>query len=123
MSWFDRIFRRKKLRRAEIASRPFPNEWLPIVERSEPHYASLPAEHQRTLLELIQIFVAEKRFVGVAGLEMADEIKVTIAAPARLPRPPRGQGCRPGATTEVVRQFSGWTPRTRAGRFDGRAVS
>ncbi|MFH1747952.1 MAG: M90 family metallopeptidase [Planctomycetota bacterium] len=84
MSWFDRIFRRKKLRRAEITSRPFPDEWLPVVERSEPHYASLPAEHQRTLRELIQIFVAEKRFLGIAGLEMTDEIKVTIAAPACL---------------------------------------
>lgn len=84
MSWLDRIFRRKRLRQGRIIGEPFPGGWLRVVRRSTRAYGYLSAEQQRELGECIQIFVAEKGFLGIGGLEVTDEIKVTIAAPACL---------------------------------------
>ena len=84
MSWFDRIFHRRRLRREAIISKPFPDDWLQVMRHSAPFYGSLPAEHQRLLRECIQIFIAEKQFLGIGELTISDEIKVTIAAPACL---------------------------------------
>lgn len=84
MSWFNRLFRRKRLRRAEITGRPFPDEWLHVMRRSAPFYRRLPDEHQRALRRCVQIFVAEKAFLGSGGLNITDPIKVSVAAPACL---------------------------------------
>ena len=46
--------------------------------------ARLPAGDRIDLRRRIQIFLAEKRFEGVGGLEMTDEIRVTVAAQACL---------------------------------------
>ena len=46
--------------------------------------ASLPAAVQRQLKRHIQVFVAEKPFIGCAGVEITDEHRVTIAAQACL---------------------------------------
>jgi len=45
-------------------------------------YAALDAEERRELEGLVQIFLAEKHFEGCGGLELTDEIRVTIAAEA-----------------------------------------
>ncbi|MBN2559696.1 MAG: zinc-dependent peptidase [Phycisphaerae bacterium] len=84
MSWFDRIFRRKRLRRNRIISQPFPDDWRRVVRRSASFYPHLPREHRRVLRECIQVFIAEKEFLGIDDLTITDEIKVTIAAPACL---------------------------------------
>ena len=47
-------------------------------------YACLPDADRRELQGLVQIFLAEKTFEGCGGLELTDEIKVTIAAQACL---------------------------------------
>jgi hypothetical protein len=44
----------------------------------------LPAPLRRRLLGLIQVFVADKPFIGCAGLEVDDEMRVTIATQACL---------------------------------------
>jgi Mlc titration factor MtfA (ptsG expression regulator) len=80
VSWFDHIFRRNRLRRAKIISRPFPGEWLATVEHNLPCYRSLSPEQQRILRECVQLFVSEKRFLGIHGLEITDEIRITVAA-------------------------------------------
>jgi Mlc titration factor MtfA (ptsG expression regulator) len=74
----------KKRRRKRIRSLPFPPEWLQFVEKNFPLYLHLPAEDRLELLEHIQVFLAEKNFEGCGGLELTDEIKVTIAAQACL---------------------------------------
>ncbi|MFH1755332.1 MAG: M90 family metallopeptidase [Candidatus Latescibacterota bacterium] len=71
--------RRKRLREA-----PFPSGWLRIVEKNFPLYQRLPAEDRLELLGHIQVFLAEKHFEGCGGLDLTDEIKVTIAAQACL---------------------------------------
>lgn len=76
------MFGLKNRRRRNLARRPFPPEWLAIIERNVPYYHCLPAELQTELQGLIQILLAEKHFEGAGGLAMADEIRVTIAAQA-----------------------------------------
>jgi MtfA peptidase len=67
-------------RRNRLRSRPFPASWLPILLRNVPYYERLSPADQQELQRIIQVFVAEKNFEGCGGLEMTDEIKVTIAA-------------------------------------------
>jgi hypothetical protein len=45
---------------------------------------ALPADLQLQLKQHIQVFVAEKAFIGCGGLEITDEMRVTIAAQACL---------------------------------------
>jgi len=72
----------KDRRRKKIASRPFPDEWLAILERNVPLYARLSESDRDELKRHILVFLAEKRFEGCGGLAMTDEIKITIAAHA-----------------------------------------
>ncbi|MGD1048153.1 MAG: M90 family metallopeptidase [Candidatus Krumholzibacteriaceae bacterium] len=76
------MFETKKKRRERLAKTPFPPEWLAIVERMVPYYRLLPLEDKTELQGLIQIFLAEKHFEGCDGLEITDEIRLTIAAEA-----------------------------------------
>ena len=60
------------------------NEWLKMIKRGVAFFVRLSAADQAELLDHIQVFLAEKRFEGCAGLETNDEILVTIAAQASL---------------------------------------
>jgi MtfA peptidase len=72
----------KKQRREKLLQNPFPPEWVEVLERNVPIYGRLPEDDRVELQGLIQIFLAEKVFEGCNGLEITDEIKVTIAAQA-----------------------------------------
>ena len=72
----------KQRRRERIRARPFPPEWLAVIERNVPMYARLPEDDRRELQRRVLVFMAEKSFEGAGGLEMTDEIRVTIAAQA-----------------------------------------
>ena len=74
----------KRRRRDRIRSVPFPSDWLRIVERNVPLFGRLSEDDQRELLGHVQVFLAEKNFEGCGGLELTDEIKLTIAAHACL---------------------------------------
>ena len=69
-------------RRGRIARRPFPAAWRDIVRRRVPLARELPADRQLRLKKHIQVLLAEVPFIGCAGLEIDDEIRVTIAAQA-----------------------------------------
>ncbi|HEY6511379.1 MAG TPA: M90 family metallopeptidase [Burkholderiaceae bacterium] len=69
-------------RRQRIARRPFPAAWRDIVRRRVPLARELPAAQQLLLKKRIQVLLADVPFVGCAGLEVNDEIRVTIAAQA-----------------------------------------
>jgi Mlc titration factor MtfA (ptsG expression regulator) len=73
-----------KRNRQKLRSTPFPPEWLGILEKNYPLYKRLPPADQEELRGHIQVFVGEKRFEGCGGLELTDEIRVTIAAQACL---------------------------------------
>lgn len=74
----------KRRRRQRLRALPFPPKWLRIVKKNFPLYKHLPADDRKELLGHIQVFLAEKNFEGCGGLELTDEIKVTIAAHACL---------------------------------------
>jgi len=74
----------KERRRNRLRARPFPNEWLNIIKNRVAFFVRLSATDQAELLDHIQVFLAEKGFEGCAGLEITDEIRVTIAAQACL---------------------------------------
>ncbi len=57
---------------------PLSREWAEIVGRKVPYYFCLPTEKQEDLRALIQVFLDEKPFEGCGGLEITDEIRVTI---------------------------------------------
>jgi Mlc titration factor MtfA (ptsG expression regulator) len=76
------MFGFKKRKRNRLTSQPFPDQWLGIIERNVPYYRLLPEADKKELQRHIQIFIGEKRFEGCGGLEITDEIKVTIAAQA-----------------------------------------
>jgi hypothetical protein len=71
-------------RRQRLRAAPFPGEWEQIVRKHVPLTRRLPEPLRRQLYGLVQVFVAEKRFEGCGGLEITDEIRVTIAAQACL---------------------------------------
>lgn len=73
-------FRRR--RRESIRRQPFPDEWRRIIERNVPLFRRLPDHDRKELLGHIQVFLAEKHFEGCGGLDLTDEIRVTIAAQA-----------------------------------------
>jgi Mlc titration factor MtfA (ptsG expression regulator) len=74
----------KRRRRERLRARPFPAAWKSIVHRNLPIFGRLPPSDQFELLGHVQVFLAEKHFEGCGGLELTDEIRVTIAAQACL---------------------------------------
>ena len=69
-------------RRDALLQTPLPAEWHEIIARNVPYVAILPAADRDELGGHIQVFLAEKKFEGCDGLEITDEIRVTIAAQA-----------------------------------------
>jgi hypothetical protein len=69
-------------RRRRITRRPFPAAWRHILRRRVPASRELSAAQQLQLKRHIQLLLAHVPFIGCAGLEVTDEMRVTIAAQA-----------------------------------------
>src|ERR1700733_2556924 len=80
--WYNlfTVFGFNTRRRNRLRSQAFPASWLGILRRNVPYYEQLSSADQQELQRIIHVFVAEKNFEGCGGLEMTDEIRVTIAA-------------------------------------------
>ena len=74
----------KERRRERLRAQPVTPEWHAIVVRNVRLFGKLPPEDQIELLGHAQVFLAEKNFEGCGGLELTDEIRLTIAAQACL---------------------------------------
>src|SRR5881397_3827265 len=74
----------KQQRRRRLRARPFPKEWLKLIQRHVVFFHKLTVGDRAELLGHIQVFLAEKRFEGCGGFEITDEVRVTIAAQACL---------------------------------------
>src|SRR5436190_3798999 len=72
----------KQWRRGRLRARPFPKEWLTLIQRHVVFFHKLSAGDRAELLGHIQVFLAEKRFEGGGGFASTDEVRVTIAAQA-----------------------------------------
>ncbi|MEH2221643.1 zinc-dependent peptidase [Nostoc sp.] len=73
-----------KRRRTRLKHRPFPPLWNAIIENNLPIYLCLSPDKIRRLQGHIQVFLAEKQFIGCRGLQVTEEIKLTLAAVACL---------------------------------------
>lgn len=71
-------------RRAHLLETPFPDAWRAHLGANVAAYLQLPPEQQARLRDLTQVFVAEKHWEGAGGLELTDEMRVTIAGTACL---------------------------------------
>jgi Mlc titration factor MtfA (ptsG expression regulator) len=91
-----------KRRRKRLAGRPFPEAWLAILHRNVPLYGRMPQVDQEELRRHILIFLGEKRFEGCAGLEITDEVRVTIAAHACILLLHRQTDYYPGLSSILV---------------------
>ena len=69
-------------RRARLQTTPFPAAWQRILDQRVPLVARLPGDLQHRLQRHIQVFIAEKPFIGCQGQAIDDEVRVTIAAQA-----------------------------------------
>jgi hypothetical protein len=70
--------------RKKLTAEAFPTAWQDILRRNIKHYCMLDKTERAHLHALIQVFNAEKRWEGCGGLELTDEIRVTISAQACL---------------------------------------
>lgn len=76
--------RLRHFRRAKFRDLPLPGSYRETLERNLPHYKRMPSELRAQLDGHVMVLLNEKRFAGCAGLQMTDEIRVTIAGHASL---------------------------------------
>lgn len=72
------------LRRARVRRQPFPRAWREVLRQRMPAFARLPADVQLQLKKHAQVLIAEKPFIGCAGLAITDEMRVLVAVQASL---------------------------------------
>ncbi|HRF02824.1 MAG TPA: zinc-dependent peptidase [Pirellulaceae bacterium] len=74
LSWW----RRRRLRK--LAAQPFPERWEAILLENVDHYVRMSDERRAAIRRYVRLFVAERHWEGCNGLEMTDEVRVTISA-------------------------------------------
>jgi hypothetical protein len=71
-------------RRKRLRAKHFPLNWKMLLDKRLPIYRRLPENLKTQLHGHTQVLLAEKQFIGCAGLVITEEIKVTIAAEASI---------------------------------------
>jgi Mlc titration factor MtfA (ptsG expression regulator) len=67
-----------------VLARPLTDVQLGVIERNVAQYRGMPRDLRTQLQRLVKQFLHQKTFVGCAGLEVTEEMRVTIAAQACL---------------------------------------
>jgi len=88
--------------RNKLRKRPFKKEWRKVIQQRMPYFKQMPTDLQLQLKQHIQVFLAEKEFVGCNGVTITDEIRVTVAAQACLLLLNRKTDYYPKLTTILV---------------------
>jgi MtfA peptidase len=94
--------RLQRARRNKLFIKPLRPEWIHLLESNVALYALLPENLRKELHGRINIFLNEKEFIGCAGLQISDEIRITIAGNACLLLLKRDKHCFPGFTSILV---------------------
>ena len=74
----------KQRRRQKLLAEPFPAAWSEILRERVHLYRFLDDEEQAALRSAVRVLLAEKAWEGCKGLELTDEMRVTIAALASV---------------------------------------
>jgi Mlc titration factor MtfA (ptsG expression regulator) len=80
----DPLLAIRRRRWSRLRALPFPDAWRTLLARNVRLYARLSPEQRRELEGHVQVLLAEKKFEGLDGLELTDEIRVAVAAHAAL---------------------------------------
>ena len=67
-----------------FATEPMPEAWRAIVERHVPLLRRLAGPDRERVMRLAQVFIRDVPFEGCGGLDVTEEMRVTIAATACL---------------------------------------
>jgi len=100
---------RWRLRRA--LARPLPQAALAFLAQNVAQYRGMPTDLQDQLQALVRQFLHQKTFVGCAGLDITDEMRVTIAGQACLLLLNRVSRVYPGLDTILVYPDAFTAPR------------
>jgi hypothetical protein len=76
--------RLRRSRRSRLLAKPFARAHAEILERNVPLYRDMPSDLKAQLCGRINVFLNEKAFIGCGGLDVTEEMKVTIAGHACL---------------------------------------
>jgi len=74
----------KNRRREALRAQPLSQAERALLDKNIPYLKRLSVEDRSELEGLVRIFLAEKSFEGCGGLQLDDEIRLTIAAQACL---------------------------------------
>ena len=92
----------RRARRHRLRAAPPPAELEAVLERNVPLYTSMPAELREQLLGHVNVFLAEKEFVGCGGQEITDEIRYIVAGTACILLLNREPRYFPGFTSILI---------------------
>jgi Mlc titration factor MtfA (ptsG expression regulator) len=98
-------------RLARALAQPLGAQALRTIERNVAQYGGMPAAQRERLQRLVKEFLHHKTFVGCAGLDVTDEMRVTIAAQACLLMLGRPGRVFPGLHTVLVYPGAFLVPR------------
>jgi MtfA peptidase len=73
-----------RIRQNRLKRRPLTSQQQATLEYSLPMYESLSVDERRRLQGHIQVFLAQKQFIGCRGLQVTEQMKVTVAAISAL---------------------------------------
>jgi tetratricopeptide (TPR) repeat protein len=74
----------KNQRRKRLLAEPIPWAWLEYLTRNVRHYERLDGQRRAIPCQVVQVLVAEKHWVGGAGFDVTEEMKVTVAGQAAV---------------------------------------
>ncbi|WP_345291638.1 M90 family metallopeptidase [Kangiella marina] len=84
IAWIATSTLRRRKKRQQIVSQPFPKEWRQILRNNLSFFYKMPTDLQLQLKDKMKVFLSEKEFTGHQGQTITDEVRVTIAAQACL---------------------------------------
>ncbi|MBA3452058.1 MAG: zinc-dependent peptidase [Deltaproteobacteria bacterium] len=107
-----------KRRRDRILAEPMPPSWDAIIDRNVALARRLTRSERTRLGQLVQVFVAEKHWEGCGGLELTEEMQVTIAAQACILVLGRDDSLYSDVASILVYPSTMITPPRRLGTFE-----
>lgn len=100
----------RRWRRQKLYRQMFPAAWRRILDENVPPCRSLPESLRVVFEQRVRVFLDEKRFEGCGGLEVTDEMRVTVAGHACLLLLHSPDGYYPRLGTVVIYPESFATP-------------